>query len=103
MPAVSPVTTDEIYEKYLKKAIEEVNDLGHEIAAAGKGERVPVLGSGHPRADVFLLKHRPQHAEIKEGVAPSPARLAKLLEEKIRAHVLNVEQGILGLGNAATG
>ena len=69
MPAVTPVSTDEIYEKYLKKAIAEINDLGHEIAAAGKGERVPVLGSGHPRADVFLLKHRPQPAEIQEGVA----------------------------------
>jgi uracil-DNA glycosylase family 4 len=63
------VTTDEIYEKYLKKAISEINDLGHEIAAVGNGERVPVLGSGHPRADVFLLKHRPQPAEIQEGVA----------------------------------
>ena len=66
---MSPVSTDEIYEKYLKKAIAEINELGHEIAAAGKGERVPVLGSGHPRADVFLLKHRPQPAEIQEGVA----------------------------------
>jgi len=66
---VSPVSTDEIYEKYLKKAIAEINELGHEIAAAGKGERVPVLWSGHPRADVFLLKHRPQPAEIQEGVA----------------------------------
>jgi uracil-DNA glycosylase family 4 len=63
------VSTDEIYEKYLKKAIAEINELGHEIASAGKGERVPVLGSGHPRADVFLLKHRPQAAEIQEGVA----------------------------------
>ena len=66
---MTPVSTDEIYEKYLKKAIAEINELGHEIAAAGKGERVPVLGSGHPRADVFLLKHRPQPAEIQEGVA----------------------------------
>jgi uracil-DNA glycosylase family 4 len=63
------VTTDEIYEKYLKKAIAEINELGDEIARAGKGERVPVLGSGHPRADVFLLKHRPQPAEVQEGVA----------------------------------
>jgi len=63
------VPTDEIYERYLKKAISEINDLGHEIAAAGNGERVPVLGSGHPRADVILLKHRPQPAEIQEGVA----------------------------------
>ena len=69
MPAVTSVSTDEIYEKYLKKAIAEINDLGHEIAAAGNGERVPVLGSGHPRADVMLLKHRPQPAEIQEGVA----------------------------------
>jgi uracil-DNA glycosylase len=66
---VSPVSTDEIYEKYLKKAIAEINELGDEIARAGNGERVPVLGSGHPRADVFLLKHRPQPAEVQEGVA----------------------------------
>ena len=45
MPAV---TTDEITEKYLKKAIAEINELADEIARSGKGERVPVLGSGHP-------------------------------------------------------
>jgi uracil-DNA glycosylase len=66
---VPPVTTDEITEKYLKKAIAEINELSDEIARAGKGERVPVLGSGHPRADVFLLKYRPQPAEVQEGVA----------------------------------
>ncbi|MGZ4280581.1 MAG: uracil-DNA glycosylase family protein, partial [Gaiellaceae bacterium] len=31
--------------------------------------RVPVLGSGHPLADVMLLKHSPQPAEVQEGVA----------------------------------
>jgi uracil-DNA glycosylase family 4 len=63
------VPTDEIFEKYLKKAIAEINDLGDEIArAAGEG-RVPVLGSGHPLADVLLLKHGPKPAEIQEGVA----------------------------------
>ena len=30
---------------------------------------MPVLGSGHPQADVMLLKHAPQPAEIEEGVA----------------------------------
>ena len=30
---------------------------------------MPVLGSGHPLADVFLLKAVPQPAEIQEGVA----------------------------------
>ena len=64
-----PVTTDEISEKYLKKAIGEINELADEIARASKGERVPVLGSGHPRADVFLLKYRPQPAEVQEGVS----------------------------------
>jgi len=67
--SVTPASTDEIYEKYLKKAIAEINELGDEIARAAKGERVPVLGSGHPRADVFLLKHRAQPAEEQEGVA----------------------------------
>ena len=55
MPAVS----DEIFEKYLQKAISETNELGDEIARAA-GARVPVLGSGHPLADVMLLKYSPQ-------------------------------------------
>ena len=66
---MTPVSTDEIYEKYLKKAIAEINELGDEIARAGKGERAPVLGSGHPRADIFLLKYRPQPSEVQEGVS----------------------------------
>ena len=66
---MTAVPTDEIYEKYLQKAILEINELGDEIARAAAGERVPVLGSGHPRADVFLLKYRPQQAEVQEGVA----------------------------------
>ena len=61
--------TDEIYEKYLQKAIREINDLGDEIARdAGEGA-VPVLGSGHPLADIMLLKYGPQGSEIEEGVA----------------------------------
>jgi uracil-DNA glycosylase family 4 len=63
------VPTDEIYEKYLQKAIREINDLGDEITrAAGEGA-VPVLGSGHPMADIMLLKYGPQGSEIEEGVA----------------------------------
>ena len=31
---------------------------------------MPVVGSGHPLADVMLLlKYRPQPAEVQEGVA----------------------------------
>jgi uracil-DNA glycosylase family 4 len=53
---------DEIYEQYLSRAITEINELGHELAGR-------VLGSGHPLADVFLLKHAPGSAELAEGVA----------------------------------
>jgi uracil-DNA glycosylase len=64
-----PAVTDEIFEKYLQKAIAETNELGDEIARAAGGAQVPVLGSGHPLADVFLLKHDPKQAEVQEGVA----------------------------------
>jgi uracil-DNA glycosylase family 4 len=67
VPAAVP--TDEIYERYLKKAIAEINELGDELARAGDELRIPVLGSGHPLADVFLLKYLPQPSEIQEGVA----------------------------------
>ena len=63
------VATDEIFEKYLQKAITEINALGDQVAQAGGGARVPVVGSGHPLADVFLLKYAPKPAELQEGVA----------------------------------
>src|SRR5205823_12816320 len=63
------VASDEIYEKYLQKAITESNALGDELAQAAGGARVPVLGSGHPLADVLLLKYAPQAWERQEGVA----------------------------------
>jgi uracil-DNA glycosylase len=66
---VSAVPTDEIYERYLRKAISEINELGDEIRRAGDSVHVPVLGSGHPLADVFLLKYEPQPSEVQEGVA----------------------------------
>jgi uracil-DNA glycosylase family 4 len=61
--------TDEIYEKYLQKAIVEINELGHEMGRVGGEGRVPVVGSGHPLGDVMLLKYRPQPSEVQEGVA----------------------------------
>ena len=69
MPALSSVPTDEIYEKYLQKAITEINELGDEVTQAAGGEQVAVLGSGHPLADVVLLKYGPQPPEVQEGVA----------------------------------
>ena len=67
-----PVTDDEIREKYLERAIRELNSLTRELQACEhcpRGNLMPVLGSGHPQADVMLLKYAPQPSEIEEGVA----------------------------------
>jgi uracil-DNA glycosylase family 4 len=67
-----PATDDEIREKYLERAIREINSLTHEIqdcALCPRGNLMPVLGSGHPQADVMLLKYAPLPSEIEEGVA----------------------------------
>jgi uracil-DNA glycosylase family 4 len=63
------VATNDISDRYLKKAIAEINELGAELARAAGSDRAPVLGSGHPLADVFLLKYGPQAPELHEGVA----------------------------------
>ncbi len=72
-PSVSvvkqPGPADEIRERYLRRAISEINELGDELLALGDELHVPVLGSGHPLGDVFLLKHAPTASEIHEGVA----------------------------------
>jgi len=60
---------NEIQERYLRRAIGEINELGDELLALGDELHVPVLGSGHPLGDVFLLKHAPTPSEIQEGVA----------------------------------
>jgi len=67
-----PATDDEIREKYLERAIREINALTRDIQACRhcpRGNLMPVLGSGHPQADVFLLKYAPVASEIEEGVA----------------------------------
>jgi uracil-DNA glycosylase len=64
-----PVATNDISDRYLRKAIAEINELGAELARAAGADRVPVLGSGHPLADIFLLKFGPQPSELHEGVA----------------------------------
>jgi uracil-DNA glycosylase len=67
-----PVTDDEIKEKYLERAIRELNSFTRELQSCPhcpRGNLMPVLGSGHPQADIMLLKYAPQPAEIEEGVA----------------------------------
>lgn len=73
LPESMPVTTDdEIREKYLERAIRELNQLTRELQSCPhcpRGNLMPVLGSGHPQADVFMIKYQPRPSEVEEGVA----------------------------------
>jgi uracil-DNA glycosylase len=63
---------DEIREKYLERAIRELNQMSRELQECPhcpRGKLMPVLGSGHPQADILMLKHAPLISEIEEGVA----------------------------------
>jgi len=67
-----PATDDEIREKYLERAIRELNTLSRELQACEqcpRGQLMPVLGSGHPQADIFMVKHSARPSEVEEGVA----------------------------------
>jgi uracil-DNA glycosylase len=67
-----PATDDEIREKYLERAIRELNAFSREVQSCShcpRGQLMPVLGSGHPQADIFLVKHSARPSEIEEGVA----------------------------------
>jgi len=65
---VTAAVTDEIYQRYLDKAIREINRLHHEITEAAEGG-VAAQPTGHPLANIFLLKYGPQAQELQEGVA----------------------------------
>ena len=65
-------TDDEIREKYLERAIRELNALTRDLQACPhcpRGNLMPVLGSGHPQGDIMLLKYAPVPSEVEEGVA----------------------------------
>ena len=83
-----PSSADQISEKYLQKAISEINELGDEIGrAAQRKSAVPVLGSGHPLGDVMLLKYAPQSWEVQEGVAFFGRAGQALVKSLQRLHV----------------
>jgi uracil-DNA glycosylase family 4 len=67
-----PATDDEIREKYLERAIRELNTFAREVQGCRdcpRGALMPVLGSGHPQADIVLLKYSARPSEVEEGVA----------------------------------
>lgn len=66
------LTDDEIKEKYLERAIRELNEFSRDLQNCRhcpRGKLMPVLGSGHPQADVMMVKYAATPAEIEEGVA----------------------------------
>ena len=70
-PSASP-EVDEIYRKLEERAIAESNDLNRRVAhcrRCHRGEFLPTVGSGHPLADIVLLKYQPRYLEVSEGVA----------------------------------
>jgi len=66
------LTDDEIKEKYLERAIRELNQFNRDLQNCRycpRGKLMPVLGSGHPQADVMMVKFAATAAEVEEGVA----------------------------------
>lgn len=67
-----PATDDEIKEKYLERAIRELNAFARRLGECRhcpRGQLMPVLGSGHPQADIFMIKYSARPSEVEEGVA----------------------------------
>ena len=63
---------NEIYDKYLTRAISEINELTGEILRCSRcshARTMPVIGSGHPMADIFMVKYQARPSELHEGVA----------------------------------
>jgi uracil-DNA glycosylase len=71
-PGGMPATDDEIREKYLERAIRELNTFARHLGDCShcpRGQLMPVLGSGHPQADIFMVKYSARPSEVEEGVA----------------------------------
>jgi uracil-DNA glycosylase family 4 len=63
----------EIYRKLEERAISDSNDLNRRIVSCKACRRgqgyLPVVGSGHPLADILLVKYQPHYLEVNEGVS----------------------------------
>lgn len=66
------ITDNEIQERYLRRAISDMHQLIDEVqgcSLCSSDGLMPIIGSGHPQADIFLLKYAATDEEIAEGVA----------------------------------
>jgi uracil-DNA glycosylase family 4 len=64
---------DQVAQRYLDRAIVDIHALADEIGACGRCDHderdLRVLGTGHPMADIMLIKWAPGRDELDEGVA----------------------------------
>jgi uracil-DNA glycosylase family 4 len=64
---------DQVFQKYLDRAIADVNTLADRIARCDLCSHEPdwsaVIGTGHPLADIFMVKYSPTSSELSQGVA----------------------------------
>ncbi|MCL5942552.1 MAG: hypothetical protein M1325_03385, partial [Actinobacteria bacterium] len=68
----SPTENNDIYRKLEERAIAESNELNRRVARCrrcARGDFLPTVGSGHPLADIVLVKYQPRYLEVSEGVA----------------------------------
>ncbi len=71
-PPAVPEDGNEIYRRLEERAIAESNDLNRTVSQCRRckrGDFLPTVGSGHPLADIFMVKYRPRYLEVSEGVA----------------------------------
>ncbi|HZK48506.1 MAG TPA: uracil-DNA glycosylase family protein [Thermoleophilia bacterium] len=67
-----PEDGNEIYHKLEERAIAESNDLNRMVSQCRRcqrGDFLPTVGSGHPLADILMVKYGPRYLEVSEGVA----------------------------------
>ena len=75
------VTTDEIYKRYLDKAIKEIHRLEHEVAAAAEGDPV-AQPTGHPLAHDLPAQVRPAAAGARRRASRSTAAPGHALKRR---------------------
>ena len=86
-PVRAAVPTDEIYERYLQEGDLRDQRPRDEIARAGDELRVPVVGSGHPLADIILLKYGRSRRRSRRASPSTAARARRVLKSLQRLHV----------------
>jgi uracil-DNA glycosylase family 4 len=89
-PSAVPEDGDEIYRRLEERAIAESNDLNRTVSQCRRcrrGDFLPTVGSGHPLADIFMVKYRPRYLEVSEGVAYFGRSGAAILKSVVRLGV----------------